>query len=157
MCTQEVPVADFVVPLQGGCFCGEVSFTLSAPPLLSAYCHCTICQCLTSCPFVHTMHFDASAFTIQTTSRLDSFSNPVKPHKNRWRCKNCGTSVSSYNSRTNQWSVWGCTLERDDNGQLKNWDIIKPTAHIFYGTRVLDVGDNLSKWEGYENRSVKLS
>jgi hypothetical protein len=104
------------------------------------------------------MHFEASAFTWKRiTSRLDSFSTPEKPHKKRWRCKKCGTCVSSYNYKTKQWSVWGCTLERDDDGRLKNCAIIRPTAHIFYGTRILDIGDNLSKWEGYENKSVKLS
>jgi hypothetical protein len=64
--------------------------------------------------------------------------------------------VSSYNAKTDRWSVWGCQLERDENGKIKGWDIAKPTAHMFYGTRVLDVGDGLSKWEGYENKSAKL-
>jgi hypothetical protein len=163
-----------MVLLRGGCFCGEVSFVLSAPPVRSAYCHCTLCQRLngvstifyktmsiicisgTASPFIHTMHFEASAFTWTQTSSLDSFSNLQKPHKKRWRCKNCGTNVSSYNSITNRWSVWGCGLERDGGGKIKNWDIVKPTAHIFYGTRVLDVGDDLGKWEAYENTSAKL-
>ena len=47
-------------------------------------------------------------------------------------------------------------MERNDDGKIKNWDIIKPTAHMFYGTRVLDVGDDLGKWEGYENKSAEL-
>lgn len=152
---QEAPVPDKVI-MKGGCFCGEASFVLSTPPVLSAYCHCTICQRLNACPFVHTMHFEASAFAWTHTSSLDSFSIPEKPHKKRWRCKNCGTNISSYNSTTNRWSVWGCGMERNDDGKIKNWDIIKPTVHMFYGTRVLDVGDDLGKWEGYENKSAEL-
>jgi len=143
--------------LKGTCFCGNVSLTLSAPPVLSAYCHCILCQRLNACPFVHTMHFEASAFTWMDPSSLHGFSIPEKPHKKRWQCKNCGTNVSSYNSATNRWSVWGCGLERDGEGKLKNWDIIKPTSHIFYGSRVLDISDDLCKWEGYENKSAKLS
>lgn len=30
--------------LRGGCYCGSVSFSVNSAPVLSAYCHCTICQ-----------------------------------------------------------------------------------------------------------------
>jgi len=103
------------------------------------------------------MHFDASAFTWTHECPLDSFSVLEKPHKTRWRCQHCGTNVSSYNSIKNRWSVWGSGLDRDTNGKINNWDIVKPTAHMFYGTRVLDVGDELGKWEGYEKKSAKLA
>jgi hypothetical protein len=32
------------LPLTGGCLCGGVRFELSAPLLVSTYCHCTRCQ-----------------------------------------------------------------------------------------------------------------
>jgi hypothetical protein len=107
------------------------------------------------------MHFEASTFAWTHDDaeefQLDSFVIPEKPYKQRWRCKVCGSGVSSYNKKTDRWSVWGCQLERNENGKIKNWDIVRPTAHMFYGTRVLDVGDDLGKWEGYENKSAKLS
>ncbi|KIM88780.1 hypothetical protein PILCRDRAFT_813756 [Piloderma croceum F 1598] len=147
--------------LKGSCFCGNVSFAISAPPILSAYCHCTNCQRLNACPFIHTMHFAASAFTWMHDDTpelcLDSFVLPEKPHKQRWRCKTCGSCVASYNKNTDRWSVWGCQLERNEDGTIKDWDIAKPTVHMFYGTRVLDISDGLGKWEGYENQSAKLS
>lgn len=107
------------------------------------------------------MHFEAAAFKWTRKdpceSYLDSYINPEKPWKKRWRCKNCGSSVSSHNSKTDRWSVWGCQLERFGDGRIKNWEIVKPTAHIFYGTRVIDVGDDLGKWQGYEDKSKRLS
>jgi len=148
---------------------------------LSAYCHCTNCQRLNgssvgplyiiwltshlyeciACPFIHTMHFEASAFTWTHNDtpelHLDSFVIPEKPHKQRWRCKTCGSGVASHNKNTGRWSVWGCQLERNEDGKIKDWNNIRPTAHMFYGTRVLDISDDLGKWEGYENQSVKLS
>jgi len=146
--------------LTGHCFCRAVSFALSAEPILSAYCHCTICQRLNACPFIHTMHFEESAFKWTheepQESYMDGYSNPEKPGKKRWRCKACGSNVSSYNSVTSKWSVWGCQLDRGMDGKIKDWNIVKPTAHIFYGSRVLDVDDDLSKWEGYENKSVRI-
>ncbi|KAF7785197.1 hypothetical protein Agabi119p4_1362 [Agaricus bisporus var. burnettii] len=39
---------------------------------------------------------------------------------------------------------------------IKDFDKIKPTAHIFYKTRMLDVPDGLPKWDGYENQSNRL-
>jgi hypothetical protein len=106
------------------------------------------------------MHFDAAAFTWTHSepheTQLDSYDNPLKPYKRRFRCRNCGVSVASYNSQTQRVSVWGATLDRNEEGRIVGWDIAKPTAHMFYGTRMLDVNDNLSKWEGYESKSERL-
>lgn len=35
----------------GGCRCGQVRFTISAPPLITMACHCTGCQKMTSSAF----------------------------------------------------------------------------------------------------------
>jgi len=32
----------------------------------------------------------------------------------------------------------------------------KPTCHIFYGMRMLDVTDGLPKWSGHKDRSALL-
>lgn len=170
--------------LKGTCFCGSVSYALSAPPVLSAYCHCTNCQrlkgtfptflftassyhdCITNftlpigCPFVHTVHFDASAFRWTHAEPhydyLHAYPIPDKPHKTRYRCKNCGACVASHNSTKDKWSIWGVHLERTSGGKIKDWNVVKPTAHIFYGTRILDIEDSLGKWEGYEGDSGRI-
>lgn len=36
------------------------------------------------------------------------------------------------------------------------WELIKPDAHIFYGTRMIDVNDGLGKWEEYKDNSEQL-
>ncbi|KAI0685377.1 Mss4-like protein [Cytidiella melzeri] len=148
-------------PLRGSCFCGTISYALSAKPVLSAYCHCTNCQRLTGCPFVHTLHFAAVHFSWTFPephdAQLDFYRIPNKPHKTRCRCKTCGATVASYNTDTNCWSVWGAHLQRDINGRIEDWDLVQPTAHIFYATSMLNINDGLGKWEGYENRSARLS
>jgi len=65
--------------------------------------------------------------------------------------------VASHNSKANKWSVWGAQLERDESGRIKDWEELKPTAHTFYDTRMLDINDDLGKWEGYENQSRRIS
>ncbi|KAF8915073.1 Mss4-like protein [Mucidula mucida] len=144
---------------EGACLCGQTSWRIVGKPILSAYCHCTLCQRLTSSAFIHTMHFPDSAFswTHDTQLRTEVYSVQTKLWKNRHRCTNCGAAVASYNAKENTWSVWGGQLARDENGKIKDWDYLKPTTHIFYGTRMLDIDDQLSKWEGFENESNRIA
>lgn len=164
------------VVYEGSCFCGRVTYTVTGRPLLSAYCHCTICQrlnrallvlamgksaqSLLDSPFIHTLHFPKPAFAWThgepQEGVLQSFIIPQKPWKTRWRCKQCGGCVMSHNSKTNRCSIWGAHLERDKEGKIIGWNDLKPTAHMFYGTRMLDINDSLSKWEGYENQSTQI-
>ena len=37
-------MADWKLPMHGGCRCGNVRFTISQPPMFTAVCHCTGCQ-----------------------------------------------------------------------------------------------------------------
>ncbi|KAH7930457.1 hypothetical protein BV22DRAFT_1000717 [Leucogyrophana mollusca] len=146
--------------LKGSCFCSSVTYAVYAPPVLSAYCHCTNCQRLNACPCTHTMHFGASDFAWTHSephlALLDFYDIPLKPYKRRFRCKQCGVGVASLNSNTHRVSVWGAGLERDGEGKIINWEIARPTAHMFYGTRMLNVNDHLGKWEGYEGKSKRL-
>ncbi|KAI0674325.1 Mss4-like protein [Trametes maxima] len=146
--------------MDGSCFCGAVSYVVTGSPLLRAFCHCTNCQRLSGCPFVHTIHFPSTAFHWAHPEphevRLDAYVIPSKPWKTRFRCKQCGACVMSANSKAGKCSVWGAHLARDDSGKIVYWEAVKPTAHIFYGTRMLDVGDDLGKWEGYESESTRL-
>ncbi|KZT02871.1 uncharacterized protein LAESUDRAFT_744846 [Laetiporus sulphureus 93-53] len=155
-------------PLKGACFCGAISYALADEPVLRAFCHCTNCQRLTGCPFVHTIHFDAASFSWthlaepvgvsdpRAMDMLDSYVIPSRAHKTRFRCKTCGACVANRNGRTGRVSVWGAHLTRDEQGKILQWERVRPTAHIFYGTRMLDVTDGLGKWEGYEGRSERI-
>ncbi|WP_157215670.1 GFA family protein [Flavisphingomonas formosensis] len=50
------------LPAEGGCRCGAIRVRISAPPLLTAACHCTGCQRMT-----------ASAFSITVTVPTQGF------------------------------------------------------------------------------------
>ncbi|KAF7347500.1 hypothetical protein MVEN_01506200 [Mycena venus] len=144
----------------GACFCGAVSYTVTGKPTLSAYCHCSRCQIMNGSAFIWTIHFPASAFSWthpeQHDAATDTYITEGKPWKTRFRCRKCGTCVASYNNKTEHWSVWGVQFERDEKGVTKDLDSVKPTAHIFYETRLVDVNDELSKWEGYEDKSTRI-
>src|SRR5579883_129235 len=40
-------MARWSLPMNGGCRCGKVRFTIAAPPLVTMMCHCTGCQRMT--------------------------------------------------------------------------------------------------------------
>ncbi|GAW09682.1 hypothetical protein LENED_011860 [Lentinula edodes] len=87
---------------------------------------------------------------------FDVYSVANKPWKKRFRCKGCGACVASYSTTKFKYSVWAGQFERDEEGKIRNWDLIKPTAHMFYATRMLDFNDELPKWEGYEGQSKRI-
>ncbi|KAH6916716.1 Mss4-like protein [Coprinopsis sp. MPI-PUGE-AT-0042] len=148
------------VTISGGCFCRAARYELKGKPFRSSYCHCTLCQRLSASPFVWTTHWEADQFkwthSESPEDQLQSYSVANKPWKKCYRCKDCGSQIVSYNSKTGRWSTWGAQFDRDDNAKIKNWDVVKPNAHIFYETRVLDIEDGLGKWAGYADESQKL-
>ena len=89
-------------------------------------------------------------FTI--TGEYQSFSFVSKSRKERKRCSHCGTQFASWNVDKRKWSVWTSTVDKE--GGLP--DSLRATAHMFYGTRVYDAADGLSKWEGYQGESVEI-
>ncbi|KAJ7595007.1 Mss4-like protein [Mycena floridula] len=144
----------------GGCFCGSLTYMVTGKPNLSAFCHCTLCQRLNAAAFIHTLHFSAASFSWTSSdfeTSHDTFCLTSKPWKKRVRCKTCGTCVASYNSKKDSFSVWGVQLNRDEaSGKIKDWEAVRPTEHIFYGTRLVEVDDTLPKWEGYPNLSNRI-
>ncbi len=82
------------------------------------------------------MHFPDSSFswTHGPHIRTEVYSVEGKPWKGCHRCTNCGAVVAAHNAQKGTWSLGGSQLARDENGKIKDWDYVKPTAHIFYGT-----------------------
>ncbi|KAF8899260.1 Mss4-like protein [Infundibulicybe gibba] len=145
---------------RGSCFCGSVSYEVKGTPIMSAYCHCTLCQRLNGSAFIHTLHFPSSSFSwthpAPQNAVLDSYSVHGKPWKIRWRCRQCGSTAASHNIQKDKWSVWGAQLERGVDGKILDWNLLRPTAHMFYTTRMLDIDDELDKWEGYPEQSSRI-
>lgn len=52
------------LPLHGSCRCGEVAFEITAPPLMTAACHCTGCQRMSSSAFSLTAMVPTEAFAV---------------------------------------------------------------------------------------------
>lgn len=52
------------LPQDGGCRCGDVRFTISAPPLLAMACHCTGCQRMSSSAYSLSVAIPSDGFEV---------------------------------------------------------------------------------------------
>ena len=55
---------EWKLPWDGGCRCGRVRLRISAPPLLTAACHCTGCQRMSSSAFSLSAAIPSEGFAI---------------------------------------------------------------------------------------------
>ncbi|WP_304169186.1 GFA family protein [Phenylobacterium aquaticum] len=52
------------LPLAGGCRCGQVRFSISAPPLITMACHCRGCQRMTASAFSLSVLVPSAGFAV---------------------------------------------------------------------------------------------
>ena len=57
-------MADWNLPWEGGCRCGQVRIRVSAPPLITMACHCTGCQRMSSSAFSLSAAIPAEGFEV---------------------------------------------------------------------------------------------
>ena len=95
--------------IEGGCFCGQVRYRLSAKPIGSMVCHCQTCRRISGAPAVAWVSVARGAFSF-TKGAPATFasSEPVK----RTFCAACGTPLT-YQTASNQdeLDVTTCTLD----------------------------------------------
>ena len=84
-------------PLTGRCFCGSMTYTLSALPLWSYICHCLDCRRFSGTSFAYNATFEGSALTILTPSAdtLDQVLSTFGDGANGKRqfCSKCGSPL----------------------------------------------------------------
>lgn len=126
---------------QGACHCGAVTFSLEGPPNYAVYCHCSVCRRSTGAPFVMAGSWSPEALTMgegaTTASRATS------SYLTRVRCAECGAAL--YNQiRSGKMQAENVMLPL-----LEDRAGIEPTHHIYYADRVMDVADELPKFDAF--------
>lgn len=89
------------VELKGGCNCGAVRYTVSAPPLVVAACHCT--QCRRQSGAAYSVNLLIRASTMQIEGKLASWDDRGTASGAalaREFCGNCGSPIRSVPSAT---------------------------------------------------------
>jgi hypothetical protein len=89
---------------------------------------------LAGAAFVSAMHYPSSAFSWTYAADKEPAVEPIKGYT-LYRCKSCRSCAATQMSDNQNWALRSTQLERDENGKIKNWDGVKPSGHIFYGTR----------------------
>jgi adenylate cyclase len=77
--------------ITGGCLCGSIRFEISAPPISTGYCHCSICQKFTGSSMSTWTAFPAS--TVQFLGAEPRYF-ATSPIAERGFCPKCGSSMT---------------------------------------------------------------
>ncbi|MBA3898225.1 MAG: GFA family protein [Sphingomonadaceae bacterium] len=81
-------MADWTLPMEGGCRCGEVRFEITAPPMLTSACHCTGCQRMTGSAFSTTVSVPTAGFIVtQGDPVIGGLHGPQARHHHCDHCK----------------------------------------------------------------------
>lgn len=124
--------------LSGGCQCGDVRYTLSGAPLLTAICHCSMCRRANAAPCVAWAMYreDQVAFTHTKPAQY-----PSSSEGKRGFCPRCGTQISFV-------ADYIPGLVDVTIGSLDDPDALPPGFHYWYSRHLdwLAVADSLPKY-----------
>ena len=125
--------------MEGGCSCGEVRYSLNAPPMFVNCCHCTDCQKETGGAFAINALVEAANLPLLkgTPERIAMPTESGRPH-DVYRCPTCKVAVwSDYGRRGYVFFLRVSTLDEPH--------AITPDAHIFTRSKVpwVDLGGDL--------------
>jgi len=147
----------FIPKYRAACFCGKVRYEVSADPVDAKLCHCRACQVLHGAPMQwaaifhkHHVRFTAGLDQLRFFNSDQGVNDRILPCK--VSCNRCGTPIADEGRR--MWLAFPALFEF---GPLAGTPAsFKPTCHICYGQRVIDIHDNLPKWSGHKNHSAQL-
>lgn len=144
----------FEVKHHASCFCGAVAFEVRADPVDAKLCHCRGCQTLHGAPFQWAVIFHKADVRFTRGVEHLRFYNSelgrpghVLPCK--LSCGQCGAPVADEGRR--MFLAFGPLFDLGHPPHLP--EAYRPTCHIFYGARVMDVPDDLPKYLGHKKSS----
>lgn len=131
-------------PLTGGCLCGAVRYEITAEPVVSCHCHCSLCRRASGAPFATwtTVPLDGFRWTRGTPARFRSSEKAARDF-----CSACGTQLTF---RLEAQADGGKATLDVTSASLDAPERIAPTAHIWLSSRVAwDVvpDDGLERFE----------
>lgn len=148
---------DFVPVYTAGCQCGAVAYEVCADPVDAKICHCRGCQTLHGAPmqWAAIFHKRDVRFTAGV-EYLRFFNSVLNRYERSLPCKvscgSCGTPIAD--EGRNMWLAFPTLFNFGEPPRVP--EAFRPTCHIFYGMRVIDVVDGLPKWSGHKEQSALL-
>lgn len=112
-------------PLTGGCLCGAVRYVLSAEPVVTCHCHCSLCRRASGAPFATWTTVPCSGFAWTRGSPAAYRSSATAT---REFCPACGTQLTFRLDGADTLDVTSATLDEPAR--------VTPVAHIWLSARV---------------------
>lgn len=127
------------------CQCGAVRYTVKAPPLVHAYCHCTICQAFNEAPFGDILLYRAQDVDVPDETLIEYNTHRPPPAVQRGKCRACGKPAVEHMKMPGL-----PTMIFVPTKNVLEADSLPPASmHLFYHSRVADIDDPLPKHSGY--------
>lgn len=139
------------------CHCGAVRYEVCADPVDAKICHCLACQKLHGAPMQWAAIFYKRDVRFTKGIEHLRFFNSERLSRDRIlpckvSCGRCGTLIADEGRR-----MWLAFPSLFDFGHASSVPApFKPTCHIFYSLRVMDIDDGLPKWSGHKHHSNRL-
>lgn len=145
------------VKYHGACFCDRVKFEVFEDPLAAKFCHCTTCQRLHGAPMqaAAIFHKNHVLFSQDSLEHLAFLNNEKKENTRELPCKvSCSFCRCPICDEGRNMLMMFPPLFKFDRNKIP--DKFRPTDHIFYGQRMVDINDGKPKWEGHKDDSKRI-
>lgn len=147
----------FIVKYRARCRCNVVRYEVCADPVDAKICHCSDCQVLHGAPMQwaaifrkRDVRFTAGVAHLRFYNSTLDRNERIVPCK--VTCALCGSLIAD--EGRNMWLAFPTLFDFGTPPQVP--EAFKPTCHIFYGMRVMEIVDELPKWSGHKGRSTLL-
>ena len=147
----------FTPRYRASCHCGAVRYEVSADPLDAKICHCRTCQWLHGAPMqwaaiFHKRHVRMTRGIEHLRFYSAALDGAERVAPCKVSCVRCGTPIADEGRR--MWLAFPTLFDFAEAAAFP--EAFRPTCHIFYGQRVVDVADGLPKWSGHKNASERI-
>ena len=149
--------ASFVAKYRARCHCNAVRYEVRADPVDAKICHCSVCQVLHGAPMQWAAIFRKRDVRFTAgIEHLRFYNSAFDRHERLLPCKVacvlCGSLIAD--EGRNMWLAFPTLFDLGAPPHVP--DAFKPTCHIFYAMRVIDIIDELPKWSGHKDKSRLL-
>lgn len=147
----------FIPKYRASCFCGTVQYEVCEDPVDAKFCHCMACRKLHGAPMQWAAIFHKhDVRIIAGMDRIHFYNSELNVHDRILPCKIscsvCNTLIADEGRR--MWLAFPTLFDFRPPGEVPV--PFRPTCHIFYGMRQIDVKDDLPKWAGHKHHSQRL-
>ncbi|BBM85057.1 GFA family protein [Candidatus Uabimicrobium amorphum] len=148
---------NFKAKYRASCYCGAICYEVQDDPVDAKICHCIACQKLHGAPMQWAAIFYKRDVRITAgVENMEFYNSELHKHERilpcKVSCKKCKTLIAD--EGRNMWLAFPSLFDFGSPPRIP--EKFRPTCHIFYGMRSMDVEDGATKWSGHKNKSQRL-